>query len=968
MPGECARSGDSERPAPGPEHESATMAWVRRGSCIGLAWLASISSLAASGFTPCEEALRADGYARSGAECFWKVGSIPGRHREALRRLEDARRRNPGSGWIAFYIAELLAAGRAADSVVHYRSAVESFVLRSDPAGEAEARLRLSEVLFSSGQREEAWDEASRALAAAKRSGDQLLTARAMLQEGDLAQDTGERLGRGLGLLIEARELVFPDGPYALQRRVLGGLGKLAFDLGRYEAAQSFYDALVRLARDNGDSGLVVHGAYAALTARRKQMEELPEPDRLPELTTAARELAGLADRTGEPRLQSMAHRTLGDLLWPMPDARREAEAHFRTALMHARQAGEPFELTMALWALGRVLADRRPDESQRLVGEALARAVDSGNANVAAYAWRQHMRLAWKMMPRTRAGEASIRALDAIEGQRMLQGPGAARAEVLAGWTPDYYWLTGALLDVSSPTREELSLAFEVGERMRARLLLDALLRPSEPHPAVEAPPFAARQQLLREISAVQRQLLDPRLQGAARASAVARLERLEREEEGIRADLAAARDVYGAEAPAVITLDRVEHALRADEALLTFSVGVGQNFYGEFAGGAWLLVTTNAGTRAIGLPDRPKLSAMVSVYRGLVEQDGPQGGRAGAALHDVLLEEALQSLPGAIRRFIVVPDGPLHHLPFAALRSGPNALPLGSTHEIVMTPSASVWVRLRAQSDRVAPGAALVLADPAFPDAVPGTSQERGWSAGLPLSRLPYARAEGQSIVSRLGGASRLLDGADATETAITSGELHPFGILHFAAHALVDEAQPDRSALLLAGDSEHDGLLQSREIADLPLAGRIVVLSACRTATGAVVAGEGVMGLSRSFFEAGARTVIGTLWPIRDDHAALFFEPFYAAMRGGGSVSDAMLDARRTAIARGLPASTWSSFVVIGDDAAIGVPEARRRHWLPAVVIGVAATIVLGVIGVARRRSRRTSASRAAWRPRR
>ena len=200
-----------------------------------------------------------------------------------------------------------------------------------------------------------------------------------------------------------------------------------------------------------------------------------------------------------------------------------------------------------------------------------------------------------------------------------------------------------------------------------------------------------------------------------------------------------------------------------------------------------------------------------------------------------------------------------------------------------------------------------------------------DRDWSLeALDLGRLPYSRREGRMVASHAGDQSRLLTGRDATEAAVKASS-GSFAILHFATHAIVDDAHPERSALLLTDGDGDNGLLQTREIAQLRLHDAVVVLSACRSGTGAVLGGEGVIGLSRSFFEAGARTVVGTLWAIRDDHAARFADLFYTALRNARSVGSALREARRRAIDEGLPAAAWSSYVVIGDDRI--VPLAGR-----------------------------------------
>ena len=166
-----------------------------------------------------------------------------------------------------------------------------------------------------------------------------------------------------------------------------------------------------------------------------------------------------------------------------------------------------------------------------------------------------------------------------------------------------------------------------------------------------------------------------------------------------------------------------------------------------------------------------------------------------------------------------------------------------------------------------------------------------------GVRLGRLPHAREESRAIAHHVAGADVLI-GATASERAVKARDLRTYDVLHFAAHAVADEAHPERSAVLLApGGSAEDGLLQAREIAALDIEGSIVVLSACQTAAGAVLSGEGVLSLARAFFEGGAHAVIGTRWPLRDADAAVLFDTFYRHLaRGRVAVGGTQGDPRR------------------------------------------------------------------------
>ena len=139
------------------------------------------------------------------------------------------------------------------------------------------------------------------------------------------------------------------------------------------------------------------------------------------------------------------------------------------------------------------------------------------------------------------------------------------------------------------------------------------------------------------------------------------------------------------------------------------------------------------------------------------------------------------------------------------------------------------------------------------------------------------------------------------------------------------MADDGAAERSAVFLApGADGEDGLLQAREIGALDLNGQIVVLSACQTAGGTVLGGEGVLSLARAFFQAGARTVVGTRWPIRDADAAALFEMFYRNLARGLTVSEALARTKADAIAEHHPPAAWAALVLWGEGSARLFPQ--------------------------------------------
>jgi len=157
---------------------------------------------------------------------------------------------------------------------------------------------------------------------------------------------------------------------------------------------------------------------------------------------------------------------------------------------------------------------------------------------------------------------------------------------------------------------------------------------------------------------------------------------------------------------------------------------------------------------------------------------------------------------------------------------------------------------------------------------------------SLGHGLTRLPFSRAEAEAIAA-LVPRSSLLEATDfaASRTLVANGALGDRRIVHFATHGLLDSQHPDLSGLVLSLVDEkgaaQNGFLRMQEIYNLRLPADLVVLSACQTALGREIRGEGLVGLTRGFMYAGARAVVASLWEVDDESTAELMKRFYRAM---------------------------------------------------------------------------------------
>ncbi|MCA9754090.1 MAG: CHAT domain-containing protein, partial [Gemmatimonadetes bacterium] len=300
---------------------------------------------------------------------------------------------------------------------------------------------------------------------------------------------------------------------------------------------------------------------------------------------------------------------------------------------------------------------------------------------------------------------------------------------------------------------------------------------------------------------------------------------------------------------------------------------------------------------------------------------------------LADVLLPADVRPALLETSRVLVVPDGPLHRLPFEALilTEGPQGpvFWLDVAPSTTYAPSLATFVAL-AERDRrreggaggkggkggkggrkSRPGEALTVADP-----LQGTTPSPG-----ELGPLPGAVREGQEFARAFADRGVVsLVGPEAREAAVKA-ELPKAAVVHLGTHGIVEQDRDDLlAALVLAPEppaADEDGFLHLFEVYELPLSAEIVVLSACETKLGRRVRGEGVFALSRGFLAAGASRTVASLWSVNDEATAEVMERFFDRARDTGDWPGALRDAKRAVRAESRFADPfyWASFTISG-----------------------------------------------------
>lgn len=552
------------------------------------------------------------------------------------------------------------------------------------------------------------------------------------------------------------------------------------------------------------------------------------------------------------------------------------------------------------------------------------------------------------------RHGEQSLAHVEAL--REKVSAPelralyGAARGA--------YYETQVDLLMTRSESSEEgserfLAEALTMSERARARLTIDLLAEASvDLYKGVDET-LADRKRQLSDELAEHRLQQDRLLNSDSLPSRRDELDALVQEMASIEnalnlleTELRSNNPRYASLATtATLSAREIQALLDPDSVLLQYSLGDTRSF-------VW--VVTNDNVRAFELADRSTIeTAARRLYESLrVMQTVESRDELLAELARHVLDPATDLL--ADKRVLVVADGALQYIPFSVLpvRSGDGRQSLLATHEVVNLPSLSVMAMQRARHQpTLGPRKTLaVFADPVFEqtdqrlassaaaparsaldwDEPPGVAEGpcvvcllRG-PDGRSLARLAATGAEARAIAQLVPSESRLIQtGFAASRDNVLGGELGQYRVLHFATHGLVDSEYPALSALALSRFDEsgqlRDGFLRLGDIYNLDLDADLVVLSACDTALGEAIRGEGLVGLTQGFVYAGAKSLVASLWQVPDGGTAALMIRFYEYMlRDGQRPSEALRNAQLSMAAerRWSDPFFWGAFTISGD----------------------------------------------------
>lgn len=254
-------------------------------------------------------------------------------------------------------------------------------------------------------------------------------------------------------------------------------------------------------------------------------------------------------------------------------------------------------------------------------------------------------------------------------------------------------------------------------------------------------------------------------------------------------------------------------------------------------------------------------------------------------AELHGLLWQPLVHAGLDPSLRWIVSPHGAVHRVPLHALRGDDGYV--AERFDLAYVPSGRIWSTLP-QS--------------------PGRRGRTAFVAGVPSEQLPAVVAEVERVRSSLTGWTVQTDLQPSIDSLRREGKRSQ--LVHIAAHGMLRRDNPAYSFVELA-----DGPLFVHDLADLRLHASTVVLTACSSGRGAAPAGDEWIGLARGFLQAGASSVVASLWPIQDEPTLELMEPFYAAFAAGDPPPIALGKAMRALMVSRPHPWHWASFASLG-----------------------------------------------------
>ena len=774
-----------------------------------------------------------------------------------------------------------------------------------------------------------------------------------------LEQGTAQSKRQAIKKFEEALLLWRAVGNRAKEASTLREIAEVYFTLGEEQKTLSYYNQALTLSRAMGDKAneaftlRAMAGVYASLSkyqqalAYDKQALSLFHALDMKALEAfTLNEIGRIYLLSGEAQ-QALSYDHQAQILWHVLDRKERlaftlnkiGQAYFSLGDVH--KALLSYNQALSLY---RALADH-PGE-----GRVLYRIADLERS-------RGNFKQALTQI------EAAIKIVEQERTKERAEEASLERRTKFLSYHHGYYELYIDLLmqlHKQQPLKGYEAQALKASEGTRARTLLEMLTEAKADIRQGVEPKLLERERALQQQLDVMEKRRIQLLSGSDTAQQAEALEtdifNLLTQYREVQAQIRFTSPHYAAlTQPQPLGLAEIQQRVLDDNTLLLeYSLGEERSY---------LWAVSKTGINSYELPKRAVIEAAAKHFRDALIKPTQRNlptrvAEASIALSQIILEPVATQL--GHNRLLIVSDGVLQYVPFAALTSPRpqphlnHSQPLMMTNEIINLPSASTLAVQRHELVGRQPATKMiaVLADPVFnfdderlkitvganfPSH--GEQTERSTTrsqldtlaleraarnADISVERLPFSRQEGERILALVPAAERMqaFDFA-ANREAVTNPQLSQYRIVHFATHGILDSKHPELSGLVLSLVNEkgepQNGFLRLHDIFNLKLSAELVVLSACQTGLGEEIWGEGLVGLTRGFMYAGAKRLLVSLWSVDDEATSELMSRFYKKMLQDGLHPTAALRATQIEMLQDTHWKSpyyWAAFTLQGE----------------------------------------------------
>jgi CHAT domain-containing protein/predicted negative regulator of RcsB-dependent stress response len=725
-----------------------------------------------------------------------------------------------------------------------------------DQSGEATTLNNIGTIYDALGEKQKALEFYNQSLPLTRKL-DKSWEALTLNNIGKVYSDLGEKQ-KALEFFNQSLPLSRQVDNKSGEALTLSNIGKVYSDLGEKQKALEFYNQSLPLTRQVGDKSQEavtlnnIGGIYSDLGEKQKALEFYNQ-------SLPLRQKVG--DKSGEAVTLNNIGKVYSDL-----GEKQKALEFYNQSLPLSRQVGDKSQEAITLYNFASLERDR-------------------GNLNQS-----------------LTNIEAAINIIEELRTRITSQDLRASYFATVQNYYKFYIDLL-MRLHKTNPSQGYNAKALHISERARARSLLEIL---SEAHAnirqGVDPKLLEQEQTLQQQLNAAEQnrvKLLNSQYTDKQLDEIKQQIETTLTQLQNIEAQIKAKSPRYAAiKYPQPLTLKEIQQQVLDDNTLLLeYSLGEKSSY---------LWAVTKTSITSYELPKSADIEAAAKAYYQQLTSEQIPDPEIGMKLSQMLLAPVANQLGN--KRLLVVSDGALQSIPFAALpiptSEAKELTPLLVQNEIVSLPSASTIaiIRNEVKGRSPAPKTLMAIADPVFSNkderfhnlrqqsnnstSNPEDLKRSASDIGIILDRLKYTRLEAETILSLVPENQRqsAFDFA-ASRTTATNPELAKYKIIHFATHGLVNNLHPELSGVVLSLFDEKgvdsNGFLRLNDIFNLNLPAELVVLSACQTGLGKDVKGEGLVGLTRGFMYAGAKGVVVSLWSVKDTATAELMKKFYQQM---------------------------------------------------------------------------------------